>query len=316
MASALPESPFRSDCLSGRVVLITGGATGIGYGCAEQFGRHGAKVAIASRRRPVVDEAVSKLQSMGIDAFGVQADVRKYETCVSAADAVAARYGRIDFLINNAAGNFMVNAENLSPNGLATVLGIDLQGSFHMSKAVLPHMKKTAPADGGCIVNVTATLQDHATPFQLHAAAAKAGIDVATNTLGVEWSEYGIRVVGVAPGGIAGTVGGPHGRVFGKNENKTAKNTAGYETSGGDRATPDQLRNDGVPAGRWGRVQDVALAALYLCSPAATWITATRLVVDGGSVHLARGYVTAKRAIEAKSAQEKASFKGGVKAKL
>lgn len=149
-------------------------------------------------------------------------------------------------------------------------------------------MKTTAPTDGGCIINITATLQDHATPFQLHAAAAKAGIDVATNTMGVEWAEYGIRSVGIAPGGIAGTVGGPDGRVFGSNQNNTAKNASGYgnprfgpanacdadcvgfvpvlfssyNAAIGDGAEPDKLRNDGIPAGRWGRVQDVAFAAL------------------------------------------------------
>lgn len=99
-----------------------------------------------------------------------------------------------------------------------------------MSRAVLPHMKRTGPTDGACIINITATLQDRATPFQLHAAAAKAGIDVATNTMGVEWAEYGVRVVSIAPGGISGTVGGPDGRVFGKNENKTAANSSGWDT--------------------------------------------------------------------------------------
>ena len=139
-----------------------------------------------------------------IDAYGVPGDVRKFDLCCASVDKVVAKYGRIDFLINNAAGNFMVSAENLTPNGLATVLGIDLQGCFHMAKAVLPHMKVNGPTDGAAIINISATLQDQATPFQLHASAAKAGIDVLTNTLAVEWGEYGIRCVGLAPGGIAG----------------------------------------------------------------------------------------------------------------
>ena len=173
------------------------------------FGRHGCKVAIAARRKEVIDEAVASLQAEGIDAFGTTVDVRDYDLCCAAADAVADHFGRLDYLINNAAGNFMVSAENLTPGGLSTVLGIDLQGMFHMSKACLPHMQETGPTDGACIVNITATLQDRATPFQAHAASAKAGIDVMTNTLGVEWSEYGVRTVGLAPGGVAGTVGGP-----------------------------------------------------------------------------------------------------------
>ena len=214
----------------------------------------------------------------------------------------------------------MVSAEELSPGGLATVLGIDLQGCFHMSKAVLPHMKKTAPVEGGCIVAITATLQDIATPFQSHAAAAKAGIDVLTNQLGVEWGEYGIRTAGIAPGGIAGTVGGPGGRVFGNNENKTSTANIGsakaVEDVGDLEAPPaDQVRKMGIPAGRWGRVEDVALAAVYLCSPAATWITATRLTVDGGSCHRVRGFVEMKQAIAKKSAGQRRDFKGGVKPK-
>mmetsp|Transcript_118016 Transcript_118016/g.252055 ORF Transcript_118016/g.252055 Transcript_118016/m.252055 type:complete len:331 (+) Transcript_118016:27-1019(+) len=312
-ATPLPVSPFRPDVLAGRVVLITGGATGIGYACSEAFGLHGAKVAIMSRRKEVVDEAVAKLKTMGIEAFGVQGDVRSFEACTKAADAVAGQFGRLDFLINNAAGNFMVSAENLTPGGLSTVLGIDLQGCFHMSKAALPHLKKTGPSDGACIINITAFLQDRATPFQTHAAAAKAGIDVMTNQLGVEWGEYGIRTIGLAPGGIAGTVGGPGGRVFGNNENKTSSDAVGDAKSVTiAEPSPAQMRRSGVPAGRWGRVEDISLAAVYMCSPAAGWITATRLTIDGGSVHGVNGFPDMKRAVDKKSAREKDNFKGGI----
>ena len=177
--------------------------------------------------KKVIMEAVEKLRSRGIDAFGTTVDVRDAARCVEAVNECVKHFGRLDFLINNAAGNFMVSSENLSPGGFATVLGIDLQGCFHMSKAVLPHMKVTGPKTGAVIINITANLQDYATPFQGHAAAAKAGIDVLTNTLGVEWAEYGIRTLGIAPGGIAGTVGGPGGRVFGNDENKAASKSVG-----------------------------------------------------------------------------------------
>ena len=203
IATPAPQSPFRPDILAGRVVLITGGATGIGYAIAEAFGSHGAKVAIMSRRADVVAAAVKSLQSNGIDALGTTVDVRDYNRCASAANEVATHFGRIDILNNNAAGNFMVPTENLSPGGFSTVVGIDLQGVFHMSKASLP--QKTGSVEGAAIINITAFLQDLATPFQTHAAAAKAGIDVLTNQMGVEWAEYGIRVIGLAPGGIAGT---------------------------------------------------------------------------------------------------------------
>ena len=210
---------------------------------------------------------------------------------------------------------FMVSAEQLTANGYATVLGIDLQGCFHMSRAALPHMKVTGPTDGAVIINITATIQDSATPFQAHAASAKAGIDVLTNTLGVEWGEYGIRTIGLAPGGIAGTVGGPGGRVFSTDRNNaTAVKSGTAEVKGIEDPSPAKVRRQGIPAGRWGRVDDVALSAVFLCSPAAGWITATRLTIDGGSVHLgARAFPDAKRAIEKKSLQQKGTYKGGVK---
>ena len=259
-ASPLPTSPFRGDILAGKVVLITGGATGIGYGCAVQFGKHGAKVAIMSRRKPVIESAVKSLEAEGIEAFGVQGDVRDFAKCEAGCAAVVAKWGRLDFLINNAAGNFMVSAEQLTANGYATVLGIDLQGCFHMSRAALPHMKVTGPTDGAVIINITATIQDSATPFQAHAASAKAGIDVLTNTLGVEWGEYGIRTIGLAPGGIAGTVGGPGGRVFSTDRNNaTAVKSGTAEVKGIEDPSPAKVRRQGIPAGRWGRVDDVAL---------------------------------------------------------
>jgi peroxisomal 2,4-dienoyl-CoA reductase len=295
------------------VVLITGGATGIGFSCAETFGRHGAKVAIMSRRKDVIDDAVGKLKAMKIDAWGTSCDVRNAARCLEAVNEAVAHFGRVDYLLNNAAGNFMASLEQLTPGGLATVLGIDLQGCFHMCKAVLPHMKKTGPAEGACIINISAWLQDFASPFQAHAASAKAGIDVLTNTLGVEWAEYGIRVVGLAPGGVAGTVGGPGGRVFGNNENKQAANNVGSAAqSGFGEPAPEIVRSEGVPAGRWGRVEDVSLAAVYMCTDAASWITATRLTVDGGQVHRVKGFVEMKNVIEEKIKKQKATFSGGV----
>ena len=310
----LDNSPFKKDVLKGRVVVITGGATGIGYACSLAFGLHGCKVAIMSRRKKVIMEAVEKLRSRGIDAFGTTVDVRDAARCVEAVNECVKHFGRLDFLINNAAGNFMVSSENLSPGGFATVLGIDLQGCFHMSKAVLPHMKVTGPKTGAVIINITANLQDYATPFQGHAAAAKAGIDVLTNTLGVEWAEYGIRTLGIAPGGIAGTVGGPGGRVFGNDENKAASKSIGGAEDVEDfgEPSPQRVRRKGIPAGRWGRVEDISLAAVYMCTDAGGWITATRLTVDGGSIHKTRGFVEAKNAIEKKSREQKAKFSGGV----
>eukprot|EP00808_Paulinella_micropora_P011342 g13202.t1 len=313
VCSPLPASPFRKDILRDRVVIITGGATGIGFALAQCFGAHGARVAIMSRRLPVIQAAVAKLKEQGVEAMGCSVDVRDMAKCSAAVEQVTKEWGRLDFLINNAAGNFMCSAEDLTAGGMSTVLGIDLQGSFHMSRAALPWLQQAGRARGAVIINITATLQDLATPFQTHAACAKAGIDVLTQQLGVEWAEYGIRVIGLAPGGIEGTVGGPGGRVFSNNENKASSVGAGkvtVDSMAQVKTKADSLRALGVPAGRWGRVEDIALAAVFMCSDGAPWITATRLTIDGGSQHRVTRFVEMKKQVAAKSREQKQQFKG------
>ena len=284
-------SPFKSDALAGKVVLITGGGTGIGFGIATCFGLHGAKVAIASRRQNVIDDACAKLRSMGVQhAFGATLDVRNSASCEKLVKTVTDALGPIDVLVNNAAGNFMVSAENLTENGLRTVLDIDLQGSFRMAKAALHTLKQTR----GLIINITATLQYKAMPFQLHASAAKAGIDTMTNVLGTEWgADYGIRVVGIAPGPIDGTVGGPNGRVFGgmKGEGKELTATKTF-----------------IPLGRFGTVHDIGMAAVFLSTSAGAYINSTTLVVDGGHWHGSSAmYAQMKSVIKRKSSKEKSA---------
>eukprot|EP00295_Goniomonas_pacifica_P043713 CAMPEP_0175918056 /NCGR_PEP_ID=MMETSP0108-20121206/11682_1 /TAXON_ID=195067 ORGANISM="Goniomonas pacifica, Strain CCMP1869" /NCGR_SAMPLE_ID=MMETSP0108 /ASSEMBLY_ACC=CAM_ASM_000204 /LENGTH=296 /DNA_ID=CAMNT_0017240661 /DNA_START=1 /DNA_END=891 /DNA_ORIENTATION=+ len=294
-------SPFLPDCLKHRVALVTGGATGIGLGICTQLVRHGAKVAIMGRRLEVGQDAVAKLQAEGGEAMFVQGDVRYPEQCVAVVNAVIKRWGGLNMLVNNAAGNFVVAAEDLTPKGLATVLGIDLQGCFHMCKAALEPLKQ---ARDSIIINTTATLQYKATPFQFHASAAKAGIDVLTNTIGVEWGRYGIRTVGIAPGPIVGTVGGPGGRVFGDGILETSNDA-------------EEIRNV-VPVGRYGTVTDIALTAVFLATPAGGFINGTTVVVDGGQWHgSSMMYEAARDVIREKSETERTQFKGGVrKAKL
>eukprot|EP00271_Cylindrocystis_brebissonii_P019499 TRINITY_DN5941_c0_g1_i1.p2 TRINITY_DN5941_c0_g1~~TRINITY_DN5941_c0_g1_i1.p2 ORF type:complete len:153 (+),score=28.15 TRINITY_DN5941_c0_g1_i1:145-603(+) len=129
------ESPFRKDALQGMVVFITGGGSGIGLEISQQFGRHGAKIAIMGRREAILREAVSKLEAEGIEALFTQGDVRKKDDAVKAMEATMARFGRIDVLINGAAGNFLASAEDLSSNAFRTVLDIDAVGTFTMSLA-------------------------------------------------------------------------------------------------------------------------------------------------------------------------------------
>ncbi len=297
------ESIFNKDILKDKVVLVTGGGTGIGFGICKTFGLHGAKVAMTGRRKHVLDESVNKLKSLGIDAIGIQSDVRVFEKCVDSVTKTIQAFGKLDILVNNAAGNFMCNIENLTPNGFKTVMEIDLHGCFNMSKASLEALKESAASasirgTSGIIISISATLQYRATPFQMHASAAKAGIDVMSRCMGVEWGEYGIRSVTIAPGPIEGTVGGPTGRVFG----------------GGFRELTQENLNMLIPTGRFGTVDDVANTALFVCSSAGSYISATEIVVDGGHQHDTVGrYLKAKEIIQQKSSQEKSSHSGGIK---
>ena len=166
------------------------------------------------------------------------------------------QFGRLDILVNGAAGNFLCVAEKLSPNGSGTVVDIDLKGTFHVSRAALPHLKLR----GGVILNVSATLQYLGTIGQVHAASAKAGVDTMTRTLAVEWGPYGIRVNGIAPGPTEGT--------------------EGVRRLMTDRSRAAVQQN--CPLGRLTTIDDVANAALFLCSEAASFVTGVTLVVDGG----------------------------------
>ena len=194
---------FSSSLLLGRSAFITGGGTGICRGIALAFARHGCDVAIASRRSEHLDPTVAELERCGVRALGLPADVREPTAIGAAVDEAARAFGRLDILVNGAAGNFLCLVEALSPNGFGTVIDIDLKGTFHASKAALPWLKATR----GVVLNISATLHYGGTPAQSHVSAAKAGIDALTRNLAVEWGGYGIRVVGIAPGPIDGTEG-------------------------------------------------------------------------------------------------------------
>ena len=247
---------FDPHVLKDRVALITGGGTGICRGIALAFARHGCHVAITSRKMEHLEPTVDELRGSGVRALARAADVRDPAAVGETVAAVVGELGRLDILINGAAGNFVCLAENLSPNGFGTVVDIDLKGTFNASRAALPHLK----ARGGSVINISATLPYLGTIGQSHAAAAKAGIDSLTRTLAVEWGPFGIRVNGIAPGPIDGT-------------------------EGVRRLTSEASREQAVrtcPMGRLGTTDDIANAALYLCSDAASYVNGVTLVVDGG----------------------------------
>ncbi|KAL5543722.1 hypothetical protein UlMin_007506 [Ulmus minor] len=259
------ESPFKADVVKGKVALITGGGSGIGFEISTQFGKHGASIAIMGRRKKVLDSAVAALQSHGIVAVGFEGDVRKPEDAKRVVESTFQRFGRLDILVNAAAGNFLVNSEDLTPNGFRTVLDIDAVGTFTMCHAALKYLKKGGPgrgsSAGGVILNISATLHYTASWYQIHVSAAKAAVDATTRNLALEWgTDYDIRVNGIAPGPIS-------------------------DTPGMSKLAPDEISSkakDYMPLYKEGEKWDIAMSALYLASDAGKFVNGTVIVVDGG----------------------------------
>ncbi|XP_074286628.1 peroxisomal 2,4-dienoyl-CoA reductase [(3E)-enoyl-CoA-producing] [Silene latifolia] len=261
----MESSPFKKDCLKGKVALLTGGGSGIGLEISTQLGKHGASIAIMGRRRQVLDSAVSSLSSLSIPAIGFEGDVRKPDDARRVVESTYNHYGRIDILVNAAAGNFLVSAEDLSPNGFRTVLDIDSVGTFTMCHAALKYLKTggvgRASSGGGVILNISATLHYTASWYQIHVSAAKAAVDATTRNLALEWgTDYDIRVNGIAPGPIG-------------------------DTPGMRKLAPQEMQskaNDYMPLYKLGDKWDIAMAAVYLASDAGKYVNGAVLPVDGG----------------------------------
>lgn len=246
--------------MAGHVALVTGGGSGICRGIAAAYARFGADVAITSRKQDVLDATAAAIKAdTGRDVLAIAADVRDPDAIGRAVSATAERFGKLDTLVNGAAGNFLAPAAALSPNGFRTVIDIDLNGTFNASRAAFEKLQQSG---AGFILNISATLHYHGTPLVIHASAAKAGIDAVTRTLAVEWARSGIRVCGIAPGPIDGT------------EGMLRLAPAGMK----------QKMESQIPAGRFGAIDEIAAAAIFLRSSAATYITGHVLVVDGGQV--------------------------------
>jgi peroxisomal 2,4-dienoyl-CoA reductase len=272
---------FVDGILKGHVAFVTGGGTGITGGVARALAEAGANVALVSRSlehlepaanainqarglpfvegrgtSPTAREGSSTEQTTSGEALAIAADVRNPEEVEKALAATVEHFGKVDIVVNGAAGNFLCAAEELSPNGFGTVVDIDLKGTFNVCRAAFSQLKEHQ----GQILNISATLHYLGTPMQLHVSAAKAGVDALTKNLSVEWGRFGIRVNAIAPGPIG-------------------------DTEGMKRLVPEPIKEKlkkKIPLGRFGLIEDIEHAAVFLCSNAASYINGAVLVVDGG----------------------------------
>jgi NAD(P)-dependent dehydrogenase (short-subunit alcohol dehydrogenase family) len=255
------QTIFRDDLLVGRVAIVTGGSSGIGLGIVRVFSELGSAVAIVGRQEAKLQtaklEIMQHVPKARIATFAT--DVRDDAAMRAMVDQVTDRFGHLDILVNNAAGNFHCPTEQLSPNGWRTVVDIDLHGTFNGCQAALPALK--ASRFGGRIVNITVPQALSGWPGSAHASAAKAGILSLTRSLSVEWGGYGIRINNVLPGPIAGTEG--------------LKRL--YE----DRGIADRER-ERIALGEFGMTDDIANACAFLCSAGGDFVTGCDFIVDGG----------------------------------
>ncbi|MFE8703511.1 2,4-dienoyl-CoA reductase [Cytobacillus sp. FJAT-54145] len=243
-----------------KVVIVTGGSSGMGKYMAKRFAEGGAKVVITGRNLERLQEAKSEIETAEGQVLTVQMDVREIEHVKHMVNETVQHFGRIDYLVNNAAGNFICPAEKLSANGWNSVINIVLNGTFYCSSEVGKYWIDNGVK--GSIINMVATYAWNAGAGVIHSAAAKAGVLSMTRTLAVEWGrKYGIRVNAIAPGPIERTGGAD--RLWESDE--AAKRTL-----------------DSVPLGRLGTPEEIAELAFFLFSDGAAYINGDCITMDGG----------------------------------
>lgn len=250
-SSILPRELF-----TGKTVFVTGGGSGINLGIARNFAGLGANLGICGRNQDKLERAAHELRQLGAQVVAQSADVRDYAALEQVLAHTERELGAIAVLVCAAAGNFICPAEQLSPNGFKSVVDIDLLGSFNATRAAFSQLQKTK----GCIIFISAGMSLIPYWAQSHVGAAKAGIDNLMKNLALEWGRYGIRSNSIVPGPIAGTEG----------MQRLAPGKLG-----------EKLRRQ-IPLGRFGTIDEIGHAAVFLASPLAAYISGTVLVVDGG----------------------------------
>ena len=239
-------------------VFVAGASSGINLAIAHAFAVEGARVAVLSRSADKIEAAAQGIRDAGATAIGIACDVRDYAGLEAAFAQAVAAHGPIDVVVSGAAGNFLAPAIGVSANAFKTVIDIDLLGTFNVFRASFDHLTKP----GASLIAITAGQAEHPMPFQIHACAAKAGVNMVTKCLALEWGPAGVRVNGISPGPIA--------------------DTEGMKRLGGDPAREKAIKGR-LALRDYGTKGDIAEAAMWLSSDAAKYVTGAILNVDGGS---------------------------------
>jgi hypothetical protein len=251
-------SGLKDGVLAGKVAFVAGGSSGINLGVAQAFARAGAKVALISRSAEKIEAAAKTITDEGHEAIGMAADVRDFAAVEQALRQTVEKFGKIDIVLSGAAGNFVAPALGMSANGFKTVVDIDLIGTFNVFRACFEFLNRP----GASLIAITAGQGSRPSLYQAHVCAAKAGINMLTKCLAMEWGPGGVRVNAISPGPIE-------------------------DTEGMRRLAPgadDEKRIKARIALRdYGTKTDIAEAAIFLSTPSAKYITGTILNVDGGS---------------------------------